>query len=351
MIYAEAIDSALAMLRRGRAVVVEDAGVALACVAVELTSAKVAEAFAQGGAFELLASRDRMAALKYDVTGIEGDAVRVTTDGPMTLDIARAIANPLLEGTVALPPLQLSTPEPASVAHAAMRLAKDAELLPALLVRAAEPAEGPRVSSAEIAQYSAPDSLRIVAGAELPIRDDDGARLMAFAGAAGAEVHVALILGEPEFDAPMLVRLHSECLTGDVFGSLRCDCGPQLAAAKRTILEAGGGVILYLRQEGRKIGLANKMRAYALQGRGYDTVDANFHIGFGADDRDYDVAARMLKLMGIEQVRLLTNNPAKVGGLRNAGIGVVERVPLRIDANPHNARYLDTKRDRSGHQL
>ncbi|QIG81715.1 GTP cyclohydrolase II [Sphingosinithalassobacter tenebrarum] len=339
------------MLRRGRAVIIEDGEAALACIAVELASPRVFDAFADGGEVELLASRDRMAALKAGLEDIEGDAVSVTTEGPMTLDIARAVANPLLDASVALPRLRLAEPGPATVAHAAMRLAKTAELLPALLVRPATATEGPRVSAGDILHYSAPETLRIIAGAELPIHDDEGARLMAFAGAAGAEVHVALILGDPDFSQPTLVRLHSECLTGDVFGSLRCDCGPQLAAAKQTILEAGGGVVLYLRQEGRKIGLANKMRAYALQGRGYDTVDANFHIGFGADDRDYDVAARMLRLMGIEQVRLLTNNPEKVAGLRKAGIGVVERVPLRIAANPHNERYLDTKRDRSGHEL
>jgi GTP cyclohydrolase II len=351
LIYAEAIDSALAMLRRGRAVIVQDGEDAYACLAVELASPRIAEAFAGTGDLSLLAARERLAALKQDVSNLTGDAVCVETEGPMTIDTARAVANPLLDASVALPPLKLAAPPQPALAEAAMRLAKLAELLPALLIRRAMPDEGPRVSASDILAYSPPESLRIVAGAELPIHDDEGARLMAFAGAAGAEVHVALILGEPKFDSPTLVRLHSECLTGDVFGSLRCDCGPQLAAAKAAILEAGGGVVLYLRQEGRKIGLANKMRAYALQGRGYDTVDANFHIGFGADDRDYDVAARMLRLMGVEQVRLLTNNPEKVAGLRAAGIGVTERVPLKIAANPHNARYLDTKRDRSGHQL
>ena len=148
---------------------------------------------------------------------------------------------------------------------------------------------------------------------------------------------------------PPLVRLHSECLTGDVFGSLKCDCGPQLKEALRIIGEAGGGVLLYLRQEGRGIGLANKLRAYALQDRGLDTVDANRRLGFADDERDYGMAAAMLRALGIDQVRLLTNNPAKVAGLEREGIEVVERVAHHMPTNPHNADYLATKKKTSGH--
>jgi GTP cyclohydrolase II len=147
------------------------------------------------------------------------------------------------------------------------------------------------------------------------------------------------------------VRLHSECLTGDVFGSLKCDCGPQLKEALRIIGDSGGGVLLYLRQEGRGIGLANKIRAYALQDRGLDTVDANRRLGFADDERDYGHAAAMLRALGIERIRLLTNNPAKVAGLEAAGIAVAERVAHQMPANPHNADYLATKRKRSGHLL
>jgi GTP cyclohydrolase II len=148
-----------------------------------------------------------------------------------------------------------------------------------------------------------------------------------------------------------VVRLHSECLTGDVLGSLKCDCGSQLDGALEAMAAAGWGILLYLRQEGRGIGLVNKLRAYALQDQGFDTVDANLRLGFGDDERDFTVAAAMLKLLGQEQVRLLTNNPRKAAGLEAAGIQVVERVPLRIADNPHNAAYLATKKRRSGHQL
>jgi len=170
------------------------------------------------------------------------------------------------------------------------------------------------------------------------------------AGVAGGALspRVALIIGA--FGGkPPLVRLHSECLTGDVFGSLKCDCGPQLREALKLIAAAGGGVLLYLRQEGRGIGLGNKLRAYALQDRGFDTVEANLRLGFADDERDYEHSAAILRALGVSEVRLLTNNPAKVEGLEKAGIAVIERVGYHMPANPHNADYLATKRSKSGH--
>ena len=164
------------------------------------------------------------------------------------------------------------------------------------------------------------------------------------------ETEIALLIGQPNGNPP-LVRLHSECLTGDVLGSLKCDCGPQLRAAIEAIKAQGWGMLLYLRQEGRGIGLVNKLRAYALQDQGFDTVDANTRLGFAIDARDFGVAARMLSLLGQRTVRLLTNNPAKVAGLEAAGVTVIERVAHALPPNPHNARYLATKRDRTGHQL
>jgi GTP cyclohydrolase II len=158
------------------------------------------------------------------------------------------------------------------------------------------------------------------------------------------------VIGVPTGQPP-LVRVHSECLTGDVLGSLKCDCGPQLHAALEAIRGDGWGILIYLRQEGRGIGLINKLRAYALQDQGFDTVDANLRLGFAVDARDFAVAARMLALLGIDRVRLLTNNPAKVEGLGDAGIAVVARVSLAVAANPHNADYLATKRDRTRHHL
>ena len=173
-------------------------------------------------------------------------------------------------------------------------------------------------------------------------------QIVAFRASDDGQEHVALLVGA--FGGkPPLVRLHSECLTGDVFGSLKCDCGPQLKEALRIIRDAVGGVLLYLRQEGRGIGLANKLRAYALQDRGLDTVDANRRLGFRDDERDYGHAAAMLRALGISEVRLLTNNPNKVAGLENAGILVTERAAHHMPVNPHNADYLATKRKKSGH--
>jgi len=173
-------------------------------------------------------------------------------------------------------------------------------------------------------------------------------QMVAFRDPATGEEHVALLVGA--FGGkPPLVRLHSECLTGDVFGSLKCDCGPQLKEALKILGAEGGGVLLYLRQEGRGIGLANKLRAYALQDRGLDTVDANRRLGFADDERNYGMAAAMLRALGIGEVRLLTNNPGKVAGLKSEGVAVVERVSHHMPTNPHNADYIATKRERSGH--
>jgi len=164
-------------------------------------------------------------------------------------------------------------------------------------------------------------------------------------------VHFALVMGDLSGDAPCLVRMHSECLTGDVFHSLRCDCGSQLSKAMTIIKEAGRGVIVYLRQEGRGIGLHNKVRAYELQDQGLDTVEANQALGFKADLRDYGIGAQILVDLGLKNLRLLTNNPTKRAGLEGYGLSVVERLPLEVPANPENHKYLSTKRDKLGHLL
>jgi 3,4-dihydroxy 2-butanone 4-phosphate synthase / GTP cyclohydrolase II len=163
--------------------------------------------------------------------------------------------------------------------------------------------------------------------------------------------HLALVMGDVAGDEPVLVRMHSECLTGDVFQSMRCDCGPQLIKAMAVIKEVGRGVIVYLRQEGRGIGLHNKIRAYELQEQGMDTVEANHALGFKADLRDYGIGAQILVDLGIRNLRLLTNNPTKRAGLEGYGLQVVERVPLEVPANPENRKYLSTKRDKLGHIL
>lgn len=166
-----------------------------------------------------------------------------------------------------------------------------------------------------------------------------------------SEQHLALVKGEIDPTEPVLVRVHSECLTGDVFGSRRCDCGTQLHSALAQIEEAGKGVLVYMRQEGRGIGLANKIRAYKLQQEGLDTVEANEKLGFGSDLRDYGMGAQILHDLGVRQIRLMTNNPRKVVGLDGHHLEIVEKVPIKVLPNPHNERYLATKRDKLGHFL
>jgi GTP cyclohydrolase II len=192
-------------------------------------------------------------------------------------------------------------------------------------------------------------AIRRVAYAVLPTRY--GRFTMIVYNTTGSKEHVALTAGHIPGDGPVLVRLHSECLTGDVFGSCRCDCGEQLDDSLRYLQQEGQGILLYLRQEGRGIGLTSKAQAYALQDRGLDTVEANLALGFPADMRDYSDAAEMLFDLGVRRVRLLTNNPAKVAGLARMGIDVVEVIPLQIRPNSHNLEYLKTKQERLGHMI
>jgi 3,4-dihydroxy 2-butanone 4-phosphate synthase / GTP cyclohydrolase II len=193
-------------------------------------------------------------------------------------------------------------------------------------------------------------SVRRAAEAQLPTRHGTF-RLVAYESVSSDQPQVALILGPVDDGRPVLVRMHSECLTGDVFGSLRCDCGEQLDAALAAVAAEGRGVVCYLRQEGRGIGLANKVRAYALQDEGLDTVEANLALGFPPDARDYGTGAQMLLDLGVRALRLLTNNPDKQYALAGFGLEIVERVPLSVPPHPENACYLATKRTKLGHLL
>ena len=285
--------------------------------------------------------------------------VLIRAADPFNLELARAVADPALDlnfpmkGPFAAQPL---ASEPAAeAARAAMELARLAGILPAFLVDPEPAGEAQTVSADDLAHWQDPARLTIASRARLPVAASESAEIVAFRSVDDLREHVALVIGRQDGERVPLVRLHSECLTGDILGSLKCDCGPQLDAALAAMAEeaqAGGwGVLLYMRQEGRGIGLINKLRAYQLQDQGFDTVDANNRLGLPNEARDFPVAARMLDLLGVAAIRLLTNNPAKVTALKAAGVTVAERVPHQLPANPHNARYLDTKRDRSGHLL
>lgn len=256
-------------------------------------------------------------------------------------------------------PAQAPQHAPTVLHRAAIRLVKAAELLPAVLV-----VTGPDVVetalrndlgilSAEdvLNQILLPRDPRPVSDARVPMLAARNGRLHVFRAPDGGPEHYAVEVGTPDRNQPVLVRLHSACFTGDVLGSLKCDCGPQLQAALRAMEANGTGVLLYLNQEGRGIGLANKMRAYSLQDQGLDTVEANHRLGFEDDERDFRTGAALLRQMGIGRVRLMTNNPAKIARLDSEGIEVVERVELKVGRGPENTRYLDTKARKSGHLL
>ena len=323
----------------------------IAVLAVETATPEMLEILDPAGKAQLLISGERAAALSLANLRDAADPtqpVLVERAPWLGADAALALADPGRD--LERPPIGPLRPVPlhcAKSAAAALALARSAGLLPALWVIEAKEA-AISVSAAEVARQRGVPEVEVVARAKLPLDDLPDTQIVAFRASDDGQEHVALLIGAPG-GKPPLVRLHSECLTGDVFGSLKCDCGPQLKEALRIIGADGGGVLLYLRQEGRGIGLANKLRAYALQDRGLDTVDANRRLGFADDERDYVHAAAMLRALGVDQVRLLTNNPAKVSGLEAAGVEVVERVPHHMPVNPHNADYLATKRKKSGH--
>lgn len=273
----------------------------------------------------------------------------LSTGEPISAQNAIAIADPVLDLRYPMKgPFITHALEYPEAAKAAMELARLAGILPAFIILSVDDDAQP-VSVRDVDDYCDSDNLRIASRAKLPIAANQDAQIIAFRSDADGSEHVAVIVGTPDATPP-LTRIHSECLTGDVLGSLKCDCGPQLHHALDQMAQ-NWGVLLYLRQEGRAIGLINKLRAYALQDQGFDTVDANVRLGFAVDARDFSIAAKMLKLLRLDSVALMTNNPEKVEGLEAQGIIVTQRVPIQMKPNAHNEKYLNTKRDRTGHQL
>ena len=343
---ASALERATAALRAGRPVRVGQ----LTVLSVETGTQPMLDLLDPEGCAPLLISGHRAQALSLSNerdAADESQPVEVRHCDWLDREAARALADPARDfdrGPIG--PLQAIPVENPGCAKAALTLARLAGLLPAFWIVEAD--TNVAVEIAAIADSTAAPIATIIARANLPLDNLPPSQMVAFRDPASGEEHVALVVGA--FGGrPPLIRLHSECLTGDVFGSLKCDCGPQLKEALGILGNEGGGVLLYLRQEGRGIGLANKLRAYALQDRGLDTVEANRRLGFADDERNYGMAAAMLRALGIDKVRLLTNNPNKLAGLEREGIQVVERVAHHMPTNPHNADYLATKRKKSGH--
>ena len=365
-----AVDRAVSDLRRGRLIVLIGGGGAAALVqaAEAVTPQALDELERLSGTVPVLAITARRAqvlALLPAPVG-PGNVVTVAAEGGLDAAAVSDLADPL--SSLAGPPpfsLSLAWASVHCCDSAAVGLAKLARLLPAALVASlATPEAEDRaawatrhdllvVDAGDIFQYesTAARTLRPVGEARVPLLDAENTCIVAFRPIDGGLEHLAILIGEPDPGAPVLTRLHSECFTGDLLGSLRCDCGDQLRGAINEIARAGAGVLLYLAQEGRGIGLVNKLRAYALQERGFDTMDANEQLGFDADERVYQPAARMLRHLGFNRIRLMTNNTDKVAALAASGVVVSERVRHAFPSNKHNEVYLRTKAARGGHLL
>ncbi|SPF77666.1 GTP cyclohydrolase II [Pseudoprimorskyibacter insulae] len=355
----EILNRAKADLRMGLPVVLRDGtDAALAASAETINVQRLAALQGMGGALDLAITNHRAATLK--ARAYDGDLARVAVPTGSGLRWVQALADP--EDDLRTPmkgPLESRRTGPAHLHRLAIRLCKEARLLPAALVVPLTAPVAPLNLSGltEIdaacakALIEAPTALSEIVSARVPITAAEATRLHIFRPEDGAEEHYAIEIGKPDRSKPVLARLHSACFTGDLMGSLKCDCGPQLNAALAQMGEEGAGVLLYLNQEGRGIGLANKMRAYSLQDQGFDTVDANHRLGFEDDERDFRLGSDILRKMGFSSVRLLTNNPAKIAMMEKCGIMVTERVPLKVGLNAHNARYLATKAAKSGHML
>ncbi|WP_412504861.1 GTP cyclohydrolase II [Roseovarius sp. SYSU LYC5161] len=333
-------------------------GGALTLAAETLDTQRLADVLALDGRPVLAITARRAETLK--ARPYDGDLARVELPPDATLPWLCGVADPAYDLRQPMKgPLVAQRDGDATLHRLALHLAKTARLLPAVLVLPLADAPGfaatngltviDQTRAAPLLEAASP--LHPVTAARLPLEVSEAGRLHIFRPEDGAEEHYAIEIGQPSRDAPVLTRLHSACFTGDLMGSLKCDCGPQLRGALAQMGAEGAGVLLYLNQEGRGIGLANKMRAYSLQDQGFDTVEANHRLGFEDDERDFRIGAALLETMGFSSVRLLTNNPAKIAMMEKSGIHVAERVPLKVGETAHNRAYLATKARKSGHLL
>ncbi|PVA09935.1 GTP cyclohydrolase II [Pelagivirga sediminicola] len=337
-------------------------GGALIAAAETLDAARLAglRSVASGAGAQLALAITARRAETLKARAYDGDLARIVLPPDAGTAWIAATADP--QSDLASPmkgPFQTQRGDDATLHRLALRLVKAARLLPAALVLPLQDAEavanaaGLTILPAEAAdaamRLSSPP--HPVISARVPLQASHAGRVHVFRPDDGSEEHFAIEIGQPPRDAPVLTRLHSACFTGDVLGSLKCDCGPQLRAALAQMGAEGAGVLLYLNQEGRGIGLANKMRAYSLQDQGFDTVEANHRLGFEDDERDFRIGAGILAKMGFGAVRLMTNNPAKIDMMRRCGIDVAERVPLIVGQTAQNKDYLATKARKSGHLL
>jgi GTP cyclohydrolase II len=336
-------------MRRGHAVsITGDDGKPIVALAVETANSRAIVKLGKHALLLLTHARARTLKIRLYTPGVI--AFKPSSLKP---DALRAIADPTADLSTPLKgPFEAQRENLPDAAPASIKLAKLAGLLPATLIAQGSSKGAMKISAREIRDYEDESvrTLAIVARAHVPLEGAEHTELVAFRSEDGGPENLAIVIGEPRRDRPVLTRLHSECFTGDFLGSLKCDCGPQLRGGVAAIEKAGGGILLYLAQEGRGIGLINKLRAYRLQDQGFDTLQANERLGFEADERLYGVAAKMLKLLGFRAVKLMTNNPDKVSALQAEGIDVTRRVPHKMGGNAHNRFYLATKA-KAGHLL